>query len=99
MEAQALGCSVLPRRGAEIRHNHLAFATVELGDLTELQRIALAGAAGEIIEDAAAHGVHRALPARGRELEVVNRAVRGERGGAAALRRRRQWERKPRQNG
>ena len=64
MEAEALGGAVLPRGGAQIAERDLALAAVELGDLAELQRVALAGAAGEIVEDAAAHRVHRALAAR-----------------------------------
>ena len=53
LEAIALARAVLPGGRAQIAQRHLALAAVELRDLPEFRGIALAGAAGEIIEDAA----------------------------------------------
>jgi hypothetical protein len=78
VEAQPLRSALLPGCGAQVAHRHLALAGVELRNLAELQRVSFAGAAGEIVEDAPAHRLHRALAAGVGELEIVDRPVRGE---------------------
>ena len=75
LKAQPAGVAPLPGGGPQVAHCRLALAAVELGHLTELQRIALAGAAGKIIENAAVHRVHRPLAASLNQFEVVDRAV------------------------
>ena len=53
-EFEVLGVGAFPGRRAQIAGRHFAFAGVEFGDLAEIERIALAGIAAEIIDDAAA---------------------------------------------
>ena len=59
LEAEALALGFLPGGRAQVARVSLALAAVELGHLAKLQRVAFAGAAGEIIDDAAAHGLER----------------------------------------
>ena len=75
-ELEALGVGAFPGRRAQIAGGHFAFAGIELGDLAELQRIALAGIAVEIVEDAAAHADDLRIAARLAESEIVDGAVR-----------------------
>ena len=56
-------CAVFPGRGAQVAQRLLALAIIDLGDLPELQRVALAGTAAKVIQDAAAHHLDRALAA------------------------------------
>ena len=60
LEAIALARAVLPRGRAQVAQRHLALADFELGDLAEFGGVALAGVAGEIVEDAPARAVDRA---------------------------------------
>ena len=53
-ELEALGVGVFPGGRAQIAGGHLALAAVEFGDLAELQRIAVASIAVEIVQNAAA---------------------------------------------
>src|SRR5262249_56456039 len=48
--------AVFPAGRAQIAERDLSLAVVELRDLAELQRVALAGAAGEIVENSPARG-------------------------------------------
>jgi len=84
MEAQPTARAVLPRGRAQIAHRHLAFAAVELRNLAELERIAFAGVAGEVVQNAPAHGFHRLFAARCGKLEIVDGAMRGKRDRAVA---------------
>ena len=77
-EFEALGVGAFPGRRAQIAGRYFAFAGVELGDLAEFQRIALAGIAVEIVEDAAAHAGDLRIAARLAEREVVDRPVRNK---------------------
>src|SRR5258708_255969 len=76
IEAEALGAALLPRAGAQIAQRRLALAAVELRDLAAIERIAVAGAAGEIVENAPAHRPHRALALRAQERKLVDGPAR-----------------------
>src|SRR5690242_12491743 len=54
-EFETLGIGAFPRRRAQVACGHPALAAIELRDLPEFERIALAGVAAKIIENAAAH--------------------------------------------
>ena len=73
-EDELLGRAVFPGGRTQVAERDLALAVVEFRHLAELQRIALAGTAGKIVEDATAGG-HRGIAPRLRELEFVDRAV------------------------
>src|SRR5262249_33070381 len=77
--AIALSLAVLPRTRTQIAQHRLAFADLEFGDLAELRGIALAGAAGEIVEDTAARAVDRIGAARFHQAQIVERLMRQER--------------------
>src|SRR5205085_9981791 len=78
LEAEALAVALLPGRGAQVAERDLALPAVQFGDLAEIERIALTGAAGEIVDDTAAHALERALTTRAGEAEVIHRHVRHE---------------------
>src|SRR3954447_113830 len=78
LEAVALAASILPGVGAEIAERDLALTAVELGDLAEFGRIALAAAAVETVEDTTARAVD-GVGARFDEAQVIKRLVREER--------------------
>src|SRR5207237_3340126 len=78
LEAEALAVAFLPGRGTQVAERNLALAAIELGHLAEVERVTFAGAAGEIVHDAAAHALKRALAARTGEAEVIHRDVRHE---------------------
>src|SRR5262249_17288005 len=73
-EDELLRRAVLPGGRAQVAERDLALAVVELGDLAELQRVAFAGAAGEIVKDPPARR-HGRVAARLRERELVDRAM------------------------
>ena len=75
---EALGVGALPGGRAQIAGRFLAFAGIELGDLAEFQRIALAGTAAEIVDDAAADAGNLRVAAGLPERKVVNRPMRHE---------------------
>src|SRR5215510_13514447 len=70
--------AVFPGGRTHVAEGDLAFAVVELRHLAELQRIAVAGVAREIVKNATARGYRRGIAARLRQLELVDRAVRGQ---------------------
>src|SRR5262249_54255310 len=82
VEPEHLGVAFLPGAGAKIAQGRFAFAGVELRDLAELKHVALAGAARKIIQNAPAHGLDLTLAGRAQQSEVIDRAVRGQHGGA-----------------
>ena len=75
LEDVRLGRAVFPRGRAQIAERDLALAIVELRNLAELQGIAFAGTAGEIVEDAAARRHGGGIAAGLRKLELVDRTV------------------------
>src|SRR5262249_6439008 len=77
LEHELLGGGVLPAGRAQIAERDLALAVVELGHLAELQRVAVAGVAGEVVENASARG-HGGIAARLRQREIVDRPMRGQ---------------------
>ena len=86
LEAVALARGVFPGMRAQIAQRQLALAAVEFGHLAEFGGVALAGAAGEIVEDAPARARMIALrPARLDQLQFVERLM-GEKRPAAAAR-------------
>src|SRR5262249_48364837 len=60
-EDELLGRAVFPGGRAQVAERDLALPVIEFRYLTELQRIALAGTAGEIIEDSTARGHRRRI--------------------------------------
>src|ERR1700674_1961884 len=78
IEAKGLGSPLFPGCRAQVAHHNFSLAGVDLRNLTKLQRIPLAGAAGEIVKDAAAHGFDGALAARLQELELIDREMRNK---------------------
>ena len=99
-EFEALGVGAFPGRRAQIAGRYFAFAAVEFGNLAECQRIALAGIAVEIVEDAAAHADDLRIAARFAERKVVDGPVRHQHDGGGICRllcaslaaaRRRKW--------
>src|SRR5262245_59764822 len=78
VEAEALALGLLPSRGSQVRDRGLAVAVDDLGDEARVQRVALAGRAGEIEYQPSAHirdvGAGRRLAQR----HVVDRPVRSE---------------------
>src|SRR5262249_2292789 len=89
-EDELLGRAVFPGGRTQVAERDLALAIVEFRHLTELQRIALAGAAGEIVEDSPARGHRRRITVRLGELEFIDRAM----GRKLAPRRQRRWPRR-----
>ena len=75
-EAIALGGAVLPGVRAQVAEADLALAVVELRHLPELERIALAGAAGEIVRMRPRAVCTEALPRDLAERELVDRPMR-----------------------
>ena len=75
---EALGVGAFPSGRAQIAGRYFAFAGIELGDLAEIQRIALAGIAAEIVDDAAADAGNLRVATGLPEREVVNRSMRHE---------------------
>src|SRR4029077_5734312 len=75
LEDVRLGRAVFPRGRAQIAERDLALAIVEFRNLAELQGIAFAGTAGEIVEDAAARRHGGRITAGLRKLELVDRTV------------------------
>src|SRR6185312_3182070 len=57
LEAVAPALAILPRARTQVAQHSLALANLELGDLAKFRGVALASAAGEIIQDAAARAV------------------------------------------
>ena len=86
LEAVALAGGVLPGGRAQIAERQLALAAVELRDLAEFGGVALAGAAGEIVEDAAARAVDRVRAARLHQAEFIERLMREKRPAGRGLR-------------
>ena len=86
VEAEFLGVAVFPGGRAQVAEHRLGLAPIEFGDLAELQRVAFAGAAGEIVEDAPAHRLDGARAVRLLQLELVDRAVRRQNDGAGGRR-------------
>ena len=75
IELIILGGAVFPGVRAQVAERDLALAIVEFRHLPEIELVALAGVAGEIVEDAPARRDRRSCRASG-ELEVVDRAMR-----------------------
>jgi len=81
IETVALARALLPGCGAQVAHRNLTLAIVELGDLAEAQRIAFAGVARKIVDDAAADSGDGLAAARLGKFEVIDRAMGGKRQG------------------
>ena len=75
-EFEALGVAAFPGRRAQIAGGYLAFAGIKFGDLAEFQRIAIAGIAVEVVENAPAHADDLRVAASLTEREVVDGAMR-----------------------
>src|SRR5208282_6783799 len=75
-EFEALGVAAFPGGGAQVAGGYFTFAGIKLGHLTEPQRIAVAGVAVEIVENAPAHPDDLRAAARLTEREIVDGAVR-----------------------
>src|SRR5262245_22416425 len=74
-ELIGLGSAVLPSGRSQVAQRDLAFAIVELRDLTELELVAVAHVAGEVIENTAARRDRAAFAGGSGKLELVDRAV------------------------
>ncbi len=83
-ELEALGVAAFPGGRAQVAGRYLALAGIELRDLAEFQRVALAGIAVEIVEDAAAHRGDLRRVARPAERKLVDGAVGDERDRASS---------------
>src|SRR6202000_2337856 len=68
-----------PGGRAQIAQGHLVLTAFELRDLPEFGGIALAGAAGEVVEDAPPRAVDRTGAARFDQAEVVQLLMRQKR--------------------
>src|SRR5581483_4452550 len=77
-EAKSPGISVFPGGRPQVTQCRLALTGVELGHLPELQLIALAGAAREVIQNSATYTLDPAGAARLCQFEIVDRPVRRE---------------------
>src|SRR5882724_906675 len=75
LETIALARAILPGRRAQVAQRHLPLAAVQLGHLAKLRGVALAGAAGEIIEDTPARAVDRVGSARLYQAELIKRLM------------------------
>src|SRR6266403_1744087 len=87
LETIALARAIRPGRRAQVAQRHLPLATVQFRDLSEFRGVALAGAAGEIIEDATTRAVDRVGTARLYQAELIKRLMREKR----AARRGNRW--------
>src|SRR3989442_1989040 len=76
LEAVALAGAIFPGGRAKVAQRHLALAAVQLGHLAELRRVAFAGTAGEIVEDAATGGVDGVGAARFDQAQLIKRLMR-----------------------
>ena len=79
LEPIALAGAIFPGRRAEVAEGDFAFAAVEFGNLTEFGGVALAGAAGEIVQDAPARAVDRVGAARLHQAQLIERLMRPKR--------------------
>ena len=75
-EAEGARLAVLPGHRAHVADDAAARLRLHVGDLAEVEPVALAGVAGEIVEDAAGHRVDAAGAARLHQREIVDRPVR-----------------------
>ena len=78
MNLKALGVAAFPGGRAQIAGGHFALAGIELRDLAEFQRVALAGIAIEIVQNAPADRRDLRGIARAAERQIVNRPMRSE---------------------
>src|SRR6185503_10557338 len=78
LEAVAPALAILPRARTQVAQHSLALANLELGDLAKFRGVALASAAGEIIQDAAARAVDGIGAAGLHQAQFVERLMRQE---------------------